>query len=167
VPEPSAGRRAARDRAGRRRAAGIYGTIITAVVIAAGHNLRPLPLAITVLVTLLVYWLAEQYAELLAEGTHAGRLPNRAQVRRSLSVTWPMVSSCTIPLIVLLLLRAGGADPEFAAEMALLAAIGLLLAHGWTAGRAAGLHGLRLFAATSVAGALGLMVVLLKVLVMH
>jgi hypothetical protein len=48
---------------GRRRAAGIYGTIITAAVIAAtGVRLTTLALVVSVLVTLLVYWVAEEYA---------------------------------------------------------------------------------------------------------
>jgi hypothetical protein len=36
------------------------------------------PLAVTVLVTLLVYWVTESYAELLSEQIHASRLPTRA-----------------------------------------------------------------------------------------
>src|SRR5262249_22305091 len=58
---------------GRRRAAGIYGTIVTAAVLAAsGNTLSSAALEVTVVVTLVVYWLAEQYAELLGEHTHAG-----------------------------------------------------------------------------------------------
>jgi hypothetical protein len=52
---------------GRRRTASIYGTIVTAAVLATGGDqLSTAALEATVLVTLLVYWLAEQYAELLA-----------------------------------------------------------------------------------------------------
>ncbi len=62
--------------AARRRAAGIYGAIITAAIIAAvGDHLRTLALAVSVLVTLLVYWVAEEYAELLGEQVTGGRLP--------------------------------------------------------------------------------------------
>jgi hypothetical protein len=35
-----------------------------------------MPLAVTVLVTLLVYWAAGGYAELLGEHAHSGRLPS-------------------------------------------------------------------------------------------
>jgi hypothetical protein len=52
---------------GRRRAAGIYGAVVTAAIIAAvGEQVPTRGLAIAVVVTLLVYWVAEQYAELLA-----------------------------------------------------------------------------------------------------
>ena len=60
--EPSATSRAPR------RAAGIYGTIITAAILAAiGDHVHTLPLTVSILVTLVVYWLAEEYAELLGE----------------------------------------------------------------------------------------------------
>src|ERR1700722_22719 len=70
------------SRARRRRAANIYGTIVTAAVIAAGGNtLSSAQLAVTIIVTLIVYWLAEQYAELLGAHTHGGHLPSAALVR--------------------------------------------------------------------------------------
>jgi hypothetical protein len=48
---------------GQRRAAGIYGAIITAAILAAGGgNLPTAALVVSVVVTLLVYWLAEEYA---------------------------------------------------------------------------------------------------------
>ena len=52
--------------AGRQRAAGIYGAIITAAIIAAvGGKLSTRALTVSVVITLLVYWIAEEYAELL------------------------------------------------------------------------------------------------------
>jgi hypothetical protein len=48
---------------------------VTAAVIAAGGNqLTTAALEVTVLVTLVIYWLAEQYAELLGEHTHDWRM---------------------------------------------------------------------------------------------
>ena len=53
---------------GKRRAAGIYGAIITAAILAtAGSELHTSALVVTVVVTLVVYWLAEEYAELIGE----------------------------------------------------------------------------------------------------
>src|SRR5450755_2588556 len=66
---------------GPRRAAGIYGTIITAAVLAAaGDHVPTLALAVSIVVTLVVYWLAEEYAELLGEQLEGGRLPTWADV---------------------------------------------------------------------------------------
>ena len=68
---------------GQRRAAGIYGAIITAAILdTAGGRLSTEALVITVVVTLLVYWLAEEYAEVLGEQAAGGALPGWAYVRR-------------------------------------------------------------------------------------
>jgi len=154
--------------AGRRRAANIYGTIITASVLAAGGNvLSTAALEGTVLVTLIVYWLAEQYAELIGAHTRAGHLPHAAQVTHSLRTTWPMVSASFLPLVVLLLARLFGASEFVAAEIALAVAVGLLIVHGYSMGRAAGLRGMRLALVTSTAGVLALILVALKALIQH
>ncbi len=153
---------------GRRRAANIYGTIITASVLAAGGNvLSTAALEATVLVTLVTYWLAEQYAELIGEHTRAGQLPHLGQVGHSLRTSWPMVSASFLPLVVLLLARLCGASAFVAAEVALVVAVGLLIVHGNAMGRAAGLTGIRLAAVTSTAGVLALLLVALKALIQH
>ena len=153
---------------GRRRAAAIYGTIITAAVIAAGGGqLTTGALALTVLVTLLVYWLAEQYAELLGEHTRAGRLPSPGQVRVALAGAWPMVTASFVPLACLLLARVCGASASGAAWAALLVTVGLLVLHGHAAGRAAGLAGVRLLLVSGTAGVLGVVMVVLKTLLQH
>jgi hypothetical protein len=148
---------------GPRSAAGIYGTIITAAVLAAaGDNVPTLPLAVSILVTLLVYWLAEEYAELLGEQLAGGRLPTWADARTALAATWPMVSASYIPLLSLVLARLLGASPPAAASAGLVAAIVLLMIYGWSSGRAAHLRGRQQLVITSIAGALGLLMILLK-----
>src|SRR5690349_10952281 len=79
---------------GRRRAAGIYGAIITAAILAAVGSQIPTPaLAVSVVVTLLVYWIAEEYAEVLGEQATGGHLPTWASIRAMLATTWPMVTA--------------------------------------------------------------------------
>ena len=155
------------NKPGRRRAAGIYGAIITAAIIAAaGGHLSTTALVVSVVVTLLVYWLAEEYAELLGEQAEGGQLPSRASIRGALAATWPMVSASYVPLLALVLARLAGASSLVAANVGLVAAIVLLTIHGWWAGRAAQLRGWPLFIATSVAAALGLLMIALKDLVL-
>jgi hypothetical protein len=150
-------------RAGRRRAAGIYGAVVTAAIIAAvGGQLPTRGLAVAVVVTLLVYWVAEQYAELLGEHTAGGHLPGWRHVRAALATTWPMVGASYLPLLVLFLARLAGASPLAAANAGLVAALLLLVYHGWSAARAAHLAGRSLLAATSVAAALGVVMIVLK-----
>jgi hypothetical protein len=152
--------------AGRRRAAGIYGAIITAsVMAAAGSSLPTGALALSVLITLVVYWLAEQYAELLGQQAAGGRLPSRDHVVRALSGSWPIVSASFAPLAVLVVVRLAGAPASVAANAGVGAAIVLLTLHGWAASRAAQLRGWRLAATTATATVLGLVMIALKNLV--
>ncbi len=153
---------------GQRRAASIYGTVVTAAVIAAGGGvLSTGALAVTVLVTLVVYWLAEEYAELLGEHTQAGRLPSATLVRSSLAAAWPMVTASFIPLAALPVARLAGASSSDAAWVALGLTVALLIVHGYRAARAAGLGGLRLVLVTGSAALLGAAMVALKTLLQH
>jgi hypothetical protein len=152
---------------GRRRAAGIYGAIVTAAILdTAGGHLSTTALVISVVVTLLVYWLAEEYAEVLGEQVEGGRLPSRASIWEALTATWPMVTASYAPLLALVLAKLAGASDLTAANVGLAAAIVLLTVHGWLAGRAAKLHSWQLFFATSIAAALGLVMIALKDLVL-
>jgi len=157
----------AAENLGRRRAAGIYGAIITAAILdTAGGHVSTTVLVISVVVTLLVYWIAEEYAEVLGEHTAGGRLPGRAYIQGSLLATWPMVSASYAPLLAVVLARLAGASELTAANVGLVVAIVLLAVHGWLAGRAAQLQGWKLLIATSIAAGLGLVMILLKDLVL-
>jgi len=148
-------------------AAGIYGLIVAASVIAAvGSDLRTGPLELAVFVTLVVYWLAEEYAALV-EHASGGHLPSWAHTRAALIAKWPIVSASYIPLVTLLLARLLGAAPSNAALIALVVITAPLMLYGWRAGRASGLRGFRLVGMTLLAGALGVLMILLKVALVH
>jgi hypothetical protein len=152
---------------GQRRASGIYGTVITAAIIdTAGGHVSTSQLVVSIFVTLLVYWAAEQYADLIGEQTQEGRLPSWRQARASLAATWPMVAASYIPLLALVLARVAGASDSGAAWAGLIAALLMLVYHGWSAGREASLRGKSLLAATSMAAGLGVVMILLKELVL-
>ncbi|KAA9163608.1 hypothetical protein FPZ12_008860 [Amycolatopsis acidicola] len=152
---------------GRRRAAGIYGSIVTAAILtAAGGALPTVGLALAVVVTLVVYWVAEEYAELLGEHVEGGRLPGRRQIGAELAATWPMVTASYGPVAVLLLAGLAGASRSAAANTGLAVSVLLLVFHVWSAGRVARLRGWWLVLATSTAALLGLMLILLKNLVL-
>ena len=97
-------------------------------------------LVVSVVVTLLVYWLAEEYAEVVGEQVQGGRLPSRASIWEALAATWPMVTASYAPLLALVLAHLAGASDLTAANVGLAAAIVLLTVHGWLAGRAAQLR---------------------------
>jgi hypothetical protein len=157
----------AAENLGRRRAAGIYGAIITAAILdTAGGHVSTVTLAVSVVVTLLVYWIAEEYAEVLGEQAAGGRLPSRASIQGALVSTWPMVTASYLPLLAVVLAAAFGASKLTAANAGLVVAIVLLTVHGWLAGRAAQLQGGKLLVATAIAAGLGLVMILLKDLVL-
>jgi hypothetical protein len=160
-PEPAAKNR------GRRRAAGIYGAIITAAILdTIGGHASTTVLVISVVVTLLVYWIAEEYAEVLGEQAEGGKLPSREYIQGSLVATWPMVTASYAPLLAVVLAQVAGASALTAANAGLVVAVVLLTMHGWLAARAAQLYGLKLAGATAVAAGLGLVMILLKDLVL-
>src|SRR5215472_14309515 len=148
----------AAENTGRRRAAGIYGAIITAAILVTvgGHAST----------TLLVYWIAEEYAEVLGEHTAGGQLPSRASIQGALAATWPMVTASYLPLLAAVLATLAGASALTAANAGLVVAVVLLTVHGWLAGRAAQLQSWKLLVATSIAAGLGLVMILLKDLVL-
>ena len=77
-----------------------------------------------------------------------------------------MVAASYVPLLTLLAARLAGASRLTAANAGLAAALLLLVYHGWSAGRAAHLAGRALLGATSVAVALGVVMIVLKDLVL-
>jgi hypothetical protein len=117
-------------------------------------------------VTLLVYWLAEEYAE-LGEHATAGHLPTWSQTRADLAAKWPMVSASYLPVLALLGARLLGAEPSAAAYVGLAVTVILLMIYGLAAGRAAGLSGPGQLLITTAAGVLGALMILLKVVIVH
>jgi hypothetical protein len=147
----------------RHRAAGIYGTVVTAAVLAAaGNELTTFELAASVIVTLLVYWLADQYAHTLASYAHPDHFPARAEILRSLGATWPMVSATFLPVLALLLAHLAGGSIEVAGDVGLAVALSLLIYQAWSVGRRAGFRGVRMLGAMVVAVSLGGAMVAMK-----
>ena len=145
-------------------AAGIYGIIVGAAVVAASHAGRAVLVIGAVLVTLAVYWAAERYARIIAERIHAGHRPAWHTVRRQLTTGWEMVSASVLPLLVLGAVRVLGGS-LVAAEIASLACSTVLLgAAGWRIGGQGRLHPGERVVSTAVAAAFGVAMIVLKTL---
>jgi hypothetical protein len=146
----------------RQAAPAIYGTIIGASVMAAGEEHTPVAeVASTVIVTLIIYWLAERWSFLL--GTHlTGEPITLAHAREVFAEGWSMVQASYLPLIVMLVASFAGADSDLAVNLALGATVLVLLALGRVAGRRAGLSGWALAGSAAFTGLLGALLILLK-----
>ncbi len=146
----------------------IYGLILATSVIAVSREYDSSNsgrVAITVLVTGIVFWMAHVYARVLAGSITRQRMLNRPELRDALRHDWPLVE-VTVPLVVILTLGAIDVVSDRAAILAAtVAALIELSAAGWYAARASG-AGLRwTVASAAIAVVLGSAVVLLKALV--
>jgi hypothetical protein len=143
-------------------AAGVYGVIVGAAVMAAAHAESVARLDLAVLGTLVVYWCAERYSRLVAQRIHAGHHPGWPAVRRELASGWEIVTVSVLPLAVLSASGRLGADLDTAVLLALLCSTALLALAGWETGRRGHLSRAERVAATLVATAFGGAMILLK-----
>ena len=143
-------------------AAGIYGVIVSSSVLITAHAETAYKLDIIVVVTLAIYWAAERYARIVAERIHEGHRPAWHVVREQLTSGWEIISLSVLPLIVLLLARAVGAEMAGAVLAALGCSTVLLCLAGWRMG--AKLSPAERLLSTLVAGAFGAVMIVLKIL---
>ena len=147
-----------------RTASGIYGTIVSAAVMASSHAEHARTVIAGVAVTLVVYWAAERYARLVAERIHEDRKPTWPEVRRSLGTGWEMVTASALPLLVLAAFTAGGAGLTSAVFAGLLCSSLLLCLAGWEIGHGTQLSLLERTALVVIAGGFGGLMIGLKAL---
>ena len=160
------GRAARRRRSGggdqESTAAGIYGVIVSSAVLASARAETALAVAVAVVVTLVIYWLAERYARLVAERIHDGHRPTWGQVRRQLTSGWEIITASTLPLLVLLAFTALGATLYASVLGALTCSTLLLAIAGWEMGRNGQLTSGERAVSAAVAAVFGAGMVLLK-----
>jgi hypothetical protein len=146
----------------RQAPAGIFGTIVGASVLAAADPADPLhDTGWAVVVTLVVYWLAERWSELL--GSHLrGTVLTRRRVMEVFAHGWPMVQASYGPLVVMVVCWAFGASNQTALNAALSLSVATLVGLGVLAGRRAELPTVGVILSGLFTGALGIALILLK-----
>jgi len=146
----------------------IYGLILAASVIAVSAEYASSNaglVAVTVLITGVVFWLAHVYARVLAGAITHHRRPNRSEVREAVRHDWPLVE-VTVPLVLILTLGALDVMADKTAILAAtLAVLVELAAAGAYAARASGAGLGGTVASALIAVTLGGAVVLLKAVV--
>jgi hypothetical protein len=156
-------RRQARLTANPSRA--INGTIVATALIAATsvHEDRPGRIALVTVVTLLVFWLAHVYAEVLEHGLH--RRPARPGiVRETMAGEFALVEGPAVSVLVLLLGAVGWLGGGFAINLALANGVVQLMLWGITVARQAGRSWPASVVAGLVSASLGGIVILLEAL---
>ena len=151
----------------RRRAAHLYGLIISGAVLAtAPDDFRLVRVAVLLLGTLCIYWLAETYVHWMASRTLLRRDLTGPERRAIVVDGWPLVAASAVPLVALALEALLGFDTKVALDITLGINAVLLFVIGWRMGRLSGLSGGRLVLAAALAGLLGVTMIGLKTL-MH
>jgi hypothetical protein len=154
-------------RRARQIAGGIYGTIVTAAILATvGTELPAVDQAVAVLITLIVYWIAHDYADLLGSHIAGAEQPGWQDIRDALTASWTMVGASFLPLTVLLVAAAAGASDNNADSAGLAVAALELVVYALAAGRAAALGRRPQIVIAASAAGLGLAMIGLKVFVL-
>ena len=147
----------------RRRAAHLYGLIVSGAVLAtAPDDFRLVRVAILLLGTLGIYWAAETYVHWIAARTHKQRGLNREEQRKIVADGWPLVAACAVPLMFLAGEALLGMETSTALDLTLAVNTILLFIVGWQMGTGGGLAGVRLVLAAGATGLLGVALIALK-----
>jgi hypothetical protein len=142
----------------------IYGTIVaTAVIAASAHDKRPGLILAAAAATLVVFWIAHVYAEVLAHGLRQARLDLNlvpAIMARELS----MLAAPALSVVFLLLGALGVLGEELAVRLALWNGVAQLVGWGIDVGRRLGRSWQAALLGGVVNGVLGVVIILLEVL---
>jgi hypothetical protein len=148
----------------------IYGTLVASGVLATEGSTRDGvgEVALVVLVTLMVYWFAHGYAEMLADRARERAVGGKAHalvdLGRALRKQWSIVGGSVSLIVVLFLGALLGADTDTAVSIAVWFAVLELLLWGTLAARQAELRGWPMVAYGLGSASLGVAIGILEVL---
>jgi hypothetical protein len=151
---------------GKNPAGTVYGTITVGALLAAEsglHDTYPETVG-SVVVALVIYWLAHSYAELLGHRLAAGERLTARELGRALGRDWAIVRGAGAPLLALLVAWAVGAGQGAAITAALWTCAASLVAFELLAGLRARAQPAELALELCVGAAMGLGVIALRVI---
>ena len=155
---------------GERLAGFVYGTIVALGVLVGGARAFPHEaghIAVLVLVTSVVFWLAHVYAHGLGGSVARDRRLTLAELRHVARHEAAIVEAALVPSAALLLGAVGLISTKAAVWFALGSGLAVLLAEGILFARVERLGWVGTLAVVSVNLALGLVLIGLKLLVTH
>jgi hypothetical protein len=146
----------------------IYGNVLaTSLVVAFSEDddYSTGEMAVSVLVTGIVFWLAHVYASLLAERYVAGRRLTRSEIGAEFYGEWPVVQAFFPPIVVLLLGTIGVLAENTAVSVAIAVGLAAMVLWSLAIGRQERMSLLGLAGLALLNALLGAAIVLLKVVV--
>jgi hypothetical protein len=146
----------------------IYGTLLAGVVLAtkAHKGVTGASIFWSAVGALVLYWIAHVYADIIGEQIKAHRRPTRGEIGHICLENWSRLRASLIPVIFFEIVRLARGSLNASVLSALWLTVGLLATWGATASYRSGARGVALVVEGVVAGALGVLVVLLKI-VLH
>src|SRR5512142_3402103 len=167
APPPAKNARLGQWRSVRNPSRAIYGTIVTAGILAGegAAHLDTQDMIVSVLVTLLVYWIAHAYSEVLGHWITPSSVQHRpvpSRLRQALAEEWAIVAGGLGVVLVLAVAWLAGASGQAAVNTALWVATAELLEWGIVAAKNAGLSGIRIVVSGVTSASFGAVIVLLK-----
>jgi hypothetical protein len=120
-----------------RYSAAVYGSILVAALVGAMFEERASPQTMTLSLagSVVIFWVAHAWSEVLGERVAEGRLFDRARIKAITIEEWPLVEAGMLPTVLLALAWAGAFSRHSASVLALGVAILQLAAWGVLAGR--------------------------------
>ncbi len=144
----------------------VYGTIAVGALLAAEsarQETYPATVA-AVVVTLLLYWLAHSYADLVERQVEEEAKLTVSGALATLIEDVPILMGAGIPLVTLLIFWAGGASLSHAVTAAVWTSAAIVVAIEIVAAVHARLNGLQLLVQALIGALVGLLIIALKVL---
>jgi hypothetical protein len=155
------------SRANIRFGAAVYGSFLVASVVGlafeAGLDARAMTM--TAFGSMLTFWLAHWWSEVVGTQISAGRTFRRRDALVIARHEWPLVEAGVIPALLLAFAWVGVLSRETGATLAMAAAIAQIVGWGFVAGRRAGGTWLRAALFAAVEGGLGVVLLLLERLI--
>jgi hypothetical protein len=150
-------------------AAAIYGSILAAAFITVfrQEHAAPQTVALSVVGTMAVFWIAHVWSALLGEQIHHARRASFRHVKELARSEWPLLEASLAPVVALLLGWIGVIDESKAEDIALAVCVIQLFAWGLYVGRRAYDRWYAVLLSGLVNGLLGLAVVSLEITVVH
>ena len=155
---------------GERLGGYIYGTIVVLATVVAGakaYQDHVGHVALLVLITTVVFWLAHVYAHALAHSVAQDQHLSRAALRDIARRESSIIEAAILPIVALLLGHWGVVSEHTAIWLAILFGFGVLVGQGFAFARAERLGRLSTLAIVAVNLGLGLALVGLKLWVNH
>jgi hypothetical protein len=141
--------------------AAVYGSVLATALLGAmvEGDAAASKMTLSLLGSMLVFWLAHAWSAVVAERVAAGRLFELSRIREIARAEWPLVEAALVPAALLALGWAGWISRDTGGRLALAAAVLQLVGWGALAGHRTEERWLRALLVGVVDGLLGLAIV--------